>query len=88
MQISLLSNRGLQAAYNGLGIAEAAKVQAMFLPNPAFSFSPSIDHDQRAKTKCCGPKLGKEALTNAHLIFSVISLTRSWRVRWTGFRLS
>jgi hypothetical protein len=44
VQISLLDNRGLQAVYNELGIAEAAKVQAMFSPIPAFSFSPSI-HD-------------------------------------------
>jgi len=44
VQILLVNNRGLQAAYNELGIAEAAKVQGMFSPNPAFSFSPSI-HD-------------------------------------------
>ncbi len=36
MQISLLDNRGLQAAYNELGIAEAGRVQAMFLPNLRF----------------------------------------------------
>lgn len=39
VQIALLNNRGLQAAYNELGIAEAAKVQATLPPNPAFSFS-------------------------------------------------
>ena len=39
MQIALLNNRGLQAAYNELGIAEAAMVQASLPPNPSFSFS-------------------------------------------------
>jgi outer membrane protein TolC len=37
VQIALLNNKGLQAAYNELGIAEAAKVQASLLPNPTFS---------------------------------------------------
>ena len=39
VQIALLNNRGLQAAYNELGIAEAAKVEASLPPNPAFSIS-------------------------------------------------
>lgn len=39
VQIALLNNRALQAAYNELGIAEAAKVQATLPPNPVFSFS-------------------------------------------------
>ncbi|MGI8569722.1 MAG: TolC family protein [Methylocella sp.] len=39
VQIALLNNRGLQAAYNELGIAEAAMVQASLPPNPRFSFS-------------------------------------------------
>jgi outer membrane protein TolC len=37
VQIALLNNRGLQAAYNELGIAEAVRVQASIPPNPAFS---------------------------------------------------
>lgn len=37
VQVALLNNKGLQAAYNELGIAEAAKVQASMLPNPTFS---------------------------------------------------
>ena len=37
VQIALLNNRGLQAAYNELGIAEAARVQASLPPNPTFS---------------------------------------------------
>lgn len=39
VQIALLNNRGLQATYNELGIAEAAMVQASLPPNPSFSFS-------------------------------------------------
>jgi len=36
VQIALLNNRGLQAAYNQLGIAEAAMVGASLPPNPGF----------------------------------------------------
>jgi hypothetical protein len=39
VQIALLNNRGLQAAYNELGVAEAMMVQASLPPNPGFSFS-------------------------------------------------
>jgi outer membrane protein TolC len=39
VQIALLNNKGLQAAYNDLGFAEAAKVEASLPPNPAFSAS-------------------------------------------------
>ncbi len=39
VQIALLNNGGLQAAYNELGIAEAATVEASLPPNPAFSIS-------------------------------------------------
>lgn len=37
VQVALLNNRGLQAAYNELGIAEAAMVSASLPPNPTFS---------------------------------------------------
>ncbi len=39
VQIALLNNRGLQAAYNELGLAETMMVQASLPPNPSFSFS-------------------------------------------------
>lgn len=39
VQIALLNNPGLQAAYSELGISEADRVQAGRLPNPGFSFS-------------------------------------------------
>lgn len=38
VQVALLNNRGLQAAYTELGITEAEVVQAGRLPNPGFSF--------------------------------------------------
>ena len=37
VQIALLNNRGLQAAYNDLGISEAEYVQTSLPPNPALS---------------------------------------------------
>jgi len=39
VQIALFNNRGLQAAYNELGIAEAVKVQQSLPPNPSFSIT-------------------------------------------------
>src|SRR5665213_557877 len=39
VQVALLNNRELQAAYNELGIAEAARVRASMLANPRFSLS-------------------------------------------------
>ena len=39
VQIALLNNRDLQAAYNELGIAEAARVRASIPANPRFSLS-------------------------------------------------
>lgn len=39
VQIALLSNRGLQAAFNELGIAEAQMVAASLPPNPSFGIS-------------------------------------------------
>ena len=38
VQIALLNNPGLQAAFSELGIADADRVQASRLPNPGFSF--------------------------------------------------
>jgi len=38
VQVALLNNRGLQAAYAELGIAQADRIQAGRLPNPGFSF--------------------------------------------------
>jgi outer membrane protein TolC len=37
VQVALLNNRGLQAAYNELGLAEAAMIQSSLPPNPTFT---------------------------------------------------
>jgi outer membrane protein TolC len=39
VQVALLNNRGLQATFQELGIAEAELVRASRLPNPGFSFA-------------------------------------------------
>jgi outer membrane protein TolC len=39
VRVALLNNKGLQAAYNELGIAEAAMIEASLPPNPTFSLS-------------------------------------------------
>ncbi len=39
VQIALLNNRGLQASYNELALAEADRVQESLPPNPTFSIS-------------------------------------------------
>jgi outer membrane protein TolC len=39
VRIALLNNKGLQASYNDLGLAEAAMVEASLPPNPTFSLS-------------------------------------------------
>jgi outer membrane protein TolC len=39
VQVALLNNRGLQASFAELGIAEAELVQTSRLPNPGFSFA-------------------------------------------------
>jgi len=39
VQVTLLNNRGLQAAYNDLGISEAEYVQTSLPPNPALTVS-------------------------------------------------
>jgi outer membrane protein TolC len=47
VQIALLNNRGLQASFQELGIAEAELVQASRLPNPGFSFAKVRQGDTR-----------------------------------------
>lgn len=39
VQVALLNNRDLQAAFNALGMAEARRVRASLPPNPVFSLS-------------------------------------------------
>lgn len=47
VQIALLNNRGLQASFQQLGIAEADVVQAGRLSNPGFSFGRTRQGDER-----------------------------------------
>jgi outer membrane protein TolC len=47
VQIALLNNRGLQASFQELGIAEAELVQASRLPNPGFSIGKLRRGDER-----------------------------------------
>jgi len=47
VQIALLNNRGLQASFHELGIAEAELVQASRLPNPGFSIAKLRRGDER-----------------------------------------
>ena len=42
VQVALLNNRGLQAAYNDLGISEALFAQASLPPAPSFSLSRTV----------------------------------------------
>lgn len=46
VQVALLNNRGLQAAYAELGIGEAEVVQAGRLPNPGFTFGRTTRGDE------------------------------------------
>jgi outer membrane protein TolC len=39
VEIALVNNNGLQATYNALGLAEAARIEASLPPNPSFSIS-------------------------------------------------
>jgi outer membrane protein TolC len=39
VEVALLNNKGLQAAYNDLGFSEAVKVEAGLPPNPTFALS-------------------------------------------------
>src|SRR6185503_642310 len=58
VEIALLNNRGLQAAYNDLGLAEAAAVGASLPPNPRFSL----------ERISAGPALGYEVRLIANIL--------------------
>ena len=47
VQLALLNNRDLQAAYHQLGVADADRVQASRLPNPGFSFGRTSRGEER-----------------------------------------
>lgn len=60
VQLALLNNRGLQAAYNELGISEADYVEASSLPNPVLSIGKVL--------------AGEELEIEARLVASILSL--------------
>ncbi len=72
VQIALLNNRGLQASFQELGIAEAELVQASRLPNPSFSIAKLRRGDEREIERGFGFELG-------HLI--ALPLTRQMESR-------
>ena len=51
VQIALLNNRDLQAAYNALGLSEAALVQASLPPNPTFALERIAARAERSKSR-------------------------------------
>ncbi len=63
VQIALLNNRGLQAAYNELGIAEAVRVRQSLPPNPQISVVRVVGRrrggtrtpDRRQHSSACDP---------------------------------
>jgi len=63
VQIALLNNRGLQAAYNQLGISEAEYVAATLPPNPTISLSSlSGDRDLELERRLVGDILALATL--------------------------
>jgi outer membrane protein TolC len=46
VQLALLNNRGLQAAFAELGVADADRVQALLPPNPGFGFGRVTQGDE------------------------------------------
>lgn len=58
VQIALLNNRGLQASFQSLGIAEAELVQASRLPNPRLGFARLHQGDAREIDRSLGFDLG------------------------------
>ena len=58
VQIALLNNRGLQASFQSLGIADAERVQASRLPNPGLRIARLQRGDERESERSVGLDLG------------------------------
>ena len=78
VQVALFSNRGLQAAFFGLGIAEADLVQAGRLANPHFSML-------RASTQVNGVREYKIEQTLTVNIFALITMPLAVEVERRNF---
>lgn len=58
VQLALLNNRGLQAGFQSLGIADAERVQASRLPNPGFRLGRLKQGEEREIERTLGLDLG------------------------------
>ncbi|MGI9302876.1 MAG: TolC family protein, partial [Gammaproteobacteria bacterium] len=58
VQVALLNNPELQAAYGMLGVAEAERVQAGRLPNPEFSYSNTSSNEGQEIERSLGFAVG------------------------------
>ena len=76
VQIALLNNRGLQAAYGRLAISDAERVQASRLPNPRFSMLSASQ----------GTATGTEVTVDQSLTFNLMALVALPRARAVGQR--
>jgi outer membrane protein TolC len=75
VQIALLNNRGLQAAYNDLGISEAQMVEASLPPAPTLAFSQLVGSG--------GFEIERKIIQN---VLSLITLPRRREIAEARFR--
>ena len=68
VQVALLNNRGLQAAYNDLGISEAQMVEASLPPAPRLGVGRLVDDRDRPLRIAARPRLGRRQGPAAHLV--------------------
>jgi outer membrane protein TolC len=98
VQVALLNNRGLQAAYNELGIAEAVMVEASLPPAPTIAFSTistpvELDIERRIigdilalATLEARTDIARERFRQAQLEAALETLRLASRVRQAYFR--
>lgn len=98
VQIALLNNRGLQASYQQLGIAEADLVQSSRLPNPGFSITKLRQGDEREIERFFSFDLGhllvlplarqvesrRFAATQRSVTMEMLALAAETRKAWVG----
>lgn len=97
VQIALLNNKGLQASFSALGIADADRVLASRLPNPGFSVARLQQGTSLAVDRSVDFKLGRLLLlpminqiearrfaqARSALVLSVLSLASQTRKAYT-----
>lgn len=99
VQVALLNNKGLQAAYNELALAEADMVQESLPPNPAFSISRisgagAYEIEQRVvgdilalATLPFRSEIARERFRQAQLRAALETLRLAADVRWAYYRV-